>query len=81
MSVGDANFCLRAAAVELASSSAGGLTLEAKMRKVLASLALGCALAVALSVAASACDYGKQATSASADKGQTAQTQPASSDN
>ena len=56
--------------------------MEAKMRKVLASLALGCALAVALSVAASACDYGKQATSASAaDKGQTAQTQPASSDN
>jgi hypothetical protein len=50
--------------------------------KALASLALGCAFAVALSVAASACDYKKQTTASSSDDAaQTAQAQPASSDN
>jgi len=48
------------------------------MRKILTSLALGCALAAALGVAASACEYGKQATaSASDNSAQTAQQQPA----
>ena len=56
--------------------------MEADMRKALASLALGCVLAAALSVAAAACDYGKQATSASAsENGQTAQAQPAGANN
>jgi hypothetical protein len=51
------------------------------MRKVLASLALGCAFACVLSVAASACEYQKQTTASSSDNGQTAQTQPASTEN
>jgi hypothetical protein len=51
------------------------------MRKVLASLALGCAFALALSVAASACEYHKQTAASTSDSGQTAQSQPASSDN
>jgi hypothetical protein len=45
------------------------------MRKVLASLALGCAFAVALSVAASACEYMKSVSAQTAN--QTAQAQPA----
>ncbi len=52
------------------------------MRKILASLAMSCAFVAALSVAASACDYHKQTTSASAsDSAQTAQSQSAPSDN
>ena len=50
------------------------------MRKALASLALGCAFAVALSVAVSACEYHKQATAAAENADQTAQAQPTSSD-
>ena len=52
------------------------------MRKVLASLALGCALAMSFSVAASACEYHKQTTaSTSQGAGETAQGQPASAEN
>jgi hypothetical protein len=48
------------------------------MRKVLASLALGCAFAVALSVAASACDYQHGNMASTGDSAaQTAQTQQA----
>lgn len=49
------------------------------MRKTLSALALGCVLAAALSVAASACEYQKQATAAADSANQTAQTQPTSS--
>jgi hypothetical protein len=51
------------------------------MRKVLTSLTLGCAFAVALSVAAQACEYQKQTSASAAQTDQTAQTQPASSEN
>ena len=53
------------------------------MRKILASLALGCAFAVALSVAASACDYNRGNMASTSDNtAQTAQAQqPAASDN
>jgi hypothetical protein len=51
------------------------------MRKILASLALGCAFAAALSFAVSACEYHKQTSASASESGQTAQAQPASSDN
>jgi len=73
---------LRAFAIALASPMRAGFVLEAKMRKILAPLALGCALVLAMSVAASACERHKQATSASSDSAdQTAQAQPASDKN
>ena len=50
------------------------------MRKVLASLALGCAFAVALSVAASACNYNHPTSASSDSAAQTAQSQPAQSE-
>jgi hypothetical protein len=53
---------------------AGG-SLEAKMRKVLASLALGGVMLAALSVAAQACDYYNK-TNAANESQQTAQAQP-----
>jgi hypothetical protein len=60
---------------------AGG-PVEATMRKVLTSLALGCALAAALSVAASACPYHEKQTSASAEQTEaTAQAATASEHN
>jgi uncharacterized protein HemX len=51
------------------------------MRKVLASLALSCALVAALGVAASACEWQKQQAKASDSSAQTAQQQPASAEN
>jgi hypothetical protein len=52
------------------------------MRKVLTSLTLACAFVMALSVAASACEYHKQTTaSTSQSAGETAQSQPASAEN
>jgi len=49
------------------------------MRKLLRALALGCAFVAALSVAASACDYHRTTSASASDNGQTAQAQPASS--
>jgi hypothetical protein len=49
------------------------------MRKLLAALALGCALVGTLSVAASACDYNHPTSASASESGQTAQAQPASS--
>jgi hypothetical protein len=52
------------------------------MRKFLASLALSCAFVAALSVAASACEWQKQAAASTSDAAaQTAQQPPASADN
>jgi hypothetical protein len=58
-----------------------GVSLEANMRQVLTALALGCAFVVALSVAASACDYKKSTASNSDNAAQTAQSQSTPTDN
>ena len=49
------------------------------MRKLLAALALGCVLAATLSVTASACDYHHTTSASASDDGQSAQAQPAPS--
>lgn len=49
------------------------------MRKLLAALALSCAFVAALSVTATACDYNHKTSASTTDGGQTAQAQPASS--
>ncbi|HXT06903.1 MAG TPA: hypothetical protein VN715_08210 [Roseiarcus sp.] len=49
------------------------------MLKLLATLALSCVVLAALSVAASACDYHQTTSASASDNGQTAQAQPAPS--
>jgi hypothetical protein len=58
---------------------AAGRSEEADMRNLLAALALGCAFVAALSVTASACEYNHSTSASTNDSGQTAQAQPASS--